>query len=132
MMNRYWYFVHLGIVLGLLLVPHQDAEIGSSLRTRPLEAPARPPGACERGRLAALEDLRQDSLGWYCYGHLTPRLTTWMRVLTSSTEIEIRGGGCLIDPFGTCYNEIMRPAILAKYGDHFFADINRKVDSLYT
>jgi len=86
---------------------------------------------CERGKSDAEQDFMNDDLGYYFYGLPNPRFNTWMRLIREAYDLKVKGGGCIIEEEGACYNQVMREKLKEKFGNYAFERIERKVDSLY-
>lgn len=86
---------------------------------------------CEEGKVQAEKDISKDSLGLYFYGLPKPRFNTWVRLIRTEYDLQMKGGGDIIEVKGACYNEVMHEEIKRKFGKDAFDRIESKVDSLY-
>lgn len=87
---------------------------------------------CIKGRQEANADIRKNVLARYYFGLPTDKFQMYLRILKDEYGIEVKGGGDLVDDFGTCYNEIMDEQVKKKLGLNFFSNVQAKIDSLYS
>lgn len=89
---------------------------------------------CHIGMKLALKDLENEILGYYFYGEPGAKTGLYHSIINKHYKIKYKGGGCMVERFGVCYNEVMKNEIEKRYGKsvkEISKEIQPEVDSLY-
>lgn len=87
---------------------------------------------CERGKLAAIENIGKGLYHVIDYGGLAPKESQGYSsfrgyYILYNYGVKVGYGGATSTPFYDCYTELMRDSVLAKYGSNFFERAEEEV-----